>query len=127
MIGQDGNDLYGIACNDRAYMRKQSTQGAWYGIEKKVWQDAKAKNSNIQDNLVKIEEDYSHTGDPEDIKTKGNVTVWGGNCLISCCHVVVIIIFIFSFYPFFILFNTPPTTQQNKGEEKTLSRLNEQD
>lgn len=77
VIGQDGDDLYGIACNNRAYMRKRGTQGAWYGIEKRVWEDAKAKNSNIQENLVKIGEIYSHTGDPEAGKTK---TIWGGNC-----------------------------------------------
>lgn len=84
VIGQDGDDLYGIACNNRAYMRKQGTLGAWYGIEKQVWEDAKTKNKNIRDNLVTIEENYSHTGDPEAIKTKGTTTIWGGKCLAFC-------------------------------------------
>ena len=78
VIGQDGNDLYGIACNNRAYMRKRSIQGAWYGIEKQVWLDAKKKTANIAENLVKIEENYAHTGDPETAKTKGTATKWGG-------------------------------------------------
>ncbi|KAL9974032.1 hypothetical protein ACROYT_G020561 [Oculina patagonica] len=77
VIGQDGDDLYGIACNGRAYMRKQGTQGAWYGIDKHVWEEA--KNSNIQENLVTIEENYSHTDNPESAKTKGTSTIWGGN------------------------------------------------
>ena len=87
VIGQDGEDLYGIACNNRAYMRKQGAQGAWYGIEKQIWENAKANNSKIQDNLVKIEENYSHTGNPEAVKTKGDSAIWGGNVSFSCSPV----------------------------------------
>lgn len=76
VIGKDGNDLYGIACNNRAYMRKRGTKGAWYGIEKPAWESAKAKNNKIQDNLVKIEENYARNKDPVADKTK---TIWGGN------------------------------------------------
>lgn len=81
VIGQDGEDLYGIACNNRAYMRKRGIQGAWYGIEKRVWEKAKARNSNIQENLVKIEENDSNTGDPIASMTKQttDTTKWGGN------------------------------------------------
>jgi len=79
IIGQDGNDLYGIACNNRAYMRKRGPQGAWYGIDKKVWENAKLANNNINANLVVIEEDYSHSSDPEVAKTRGSGTKWGAN------------------------------------------------
>ena len=78
VIGQDGDDLYGIACNNRAYMRKRGTQGAWYGIDKQVWQKAKAKN--IEENLVTIDENDSHTGDPKDSKTIIAKNTYGGNC-----------------------------------------------
>ena len=81
IIGQDGNDLYGIACNNRAYMRKRGPQGAWYGIDKKVWENAKLANNNINANLVVIEEDYSHSSDPEVAKTRGSGTKWGGTYL----------------------------------------------
>lgn len=82
VIGQDGEDLYGIACNNRAYIRKRGIQGAWYGIEKRVWEKAKARNSNIQENLVKIEENDSNTGDPITSMTKQttDTTKWGGKC-----------------------------------------------
>lgn len=82
VIGQDGEDLYGIACNNRAYIRKRGIQGAWYGIEKRVWEKAKARNSNIQENLVKIEENDSNTGDPIASMTKQttDTTKWGGKC-----------------------------------------------
>ena len=80
VIGQDENGLYGIACNNRAYMRKTGPQGAWYGIEKQAWESAKTRNSNINANLVLIEENYAHDGDPELAKTKENK--WGGKLLV---------------------------------------------
>ena len=80
VIGQDGEDLYGIACNNRAYMRKRGTQGTWYGVEKRVWEEVKAKNSKIQENLVKIEENESHTENPKPSKTIIATTTWGGKC-----------------------------------------------
>ena len=82
VIGQDGQDLYGIACNNRAYMRKQGPQDAWYGIDKQVWEEAKARNSNIQKNLVTIDENDSNTGDPIVSKTRPTIanTEWGGKC-----------------------------------------------
>lgn len=60
VIGQDGNDLYGIACNKRAYMRKKSPQEAWYGIAKEVWEEAKNSPNGINQNLVKIENDSTN-------------------------------------------------------------------
>lgn len=78
VIGQDGNDLYGIACNNRAYMRKTGPQGAWYGIDKQVWEAAKSRNNNVNASLVLIEEKYSHSEKPEESKTKGNKIKWGG-------------------------------------------------
>ena len=82
VIGQDGDDLYGIACNNRAYMRKRGTHGAWYGIEEKAWLNAKAKNANIHSNLVKIEDNYSHSLDPIPPKITGSGPQWGGKFLI---------------------------------------------
>lgn len=81
VIGQDGEDLYGIARNNRAYMRKRGLQGAWYGIDKQVWEEAKKRNGTIQDKLVKIDENDSNTGDPIANKTKQTIknTEWGGN------------------------------------------------
>ena len=69
VIGQDENDLYGIACNKRAYMRKKSPQEAWYGIAKEVWEEAKSRTNQINANLVKIE------NDSKDFKMHGT---WGG-------------------------------------------------
>lgn len=82
VIGQDGEDLYGIARNNRAYMRKRGPQGAWYGIDKQVWEEAKARNSNITENLVKIDENDSNNGDPIASKTRQTIatTEWGGKC-----------------------------------------------
>lgn len=82
VIGQDGEDLYGIARNNRAYMRKRGLQGAWYGIDKQVWEEAKKRNGTIQDNLVKIDDNDSNTGDPIANKTKQTITSteWGGKC-----------------------------------------------
>ena len=76
IIGQDGSHLYGIACNNRAYMRQKYPNGAWYGIEKEVWETAKTNFGNISSNLVTIEDSYSHSGDPE--KIKGSGIQWGG-------------------------------------------------
>ncbi|KAK2548606.1 hypothetical protein P5673_031129 [Acropora cervicornis] len=69
VIGQDENDLYGIACNKRAYMRKKSPQEAWYGIAKQVWEEAKSRTEKINANLVKIE------NDSKDLQMHGT---WGG-------------------------------------------------
>ena len=82
VIGQDGEDLYGIACNNRAYMRKRGIQGAWYGIEARMWEEANLRNSKIQENLVKIDENDSNTGNPTAGKTKQTFafTKWGGKC-----------------------------------------------
>ena len=82
VIGQDGEDLYGIASNNRAYMRKRVVHGAWYGIEARVWEKAKANNSVIKDNLVTIDANDSYTGDPTANKTKQTITLtkWGGTC-----------------------------------------------
>ena len=82
VIGQDGEDLYGIACNNRAYLRKRGVHGAWYGIEARVWSEAKASNNNIKENLVTIDENDTHTGDPTAAKTKQTIasTKWGGTC-----------------------------------------------
>ena len=75
VIGQDGSDLYGIACNNKAYMRKRSPQGAWYGIAKEEWENAKRGNSNISESLVTIEEN-----DPRAsiIQKRGTAIEWGG-------------------------------------------------
>ena len=73
VIGQDGSDLYGIACNNRAYMRKRSSHEAWYGIANVIWEDAKTRNSNITESLVTIEGNNSHS-----FQTRGTVTKWGG-------------------------------------------------
>lgn len=70
VIGQDENDLYGIACNKRAYMRKKSPQEAWYGIAKEVWEEAKSRTNQINANLVKIE------NDSKALKMHGT---WGAN------------------------------------------------
>ena len=70
VIGQDGKDLYGIACNKRAYMRKKSPQEAWYGIAKEVWEEAKTRTKEINENLVKIE------NNSKDLQTKNDT--WGG-------------------------------------------------
>ena len=78
IIGQNGSYLYGIACNNRAYMRQKYPNGAWYGIEKEVWEAAKTNAGNISSNLVTIEDSYSHSGDPHDDKIKGSPTQWGG-------------------------------------------------
>lgn len=74
VIGQVGNDLYGIARNNRAYMRKQGKEGAWYGIEENVWKSAKNDKHLVEKKA--IEENHTNTGDPEPDFTKGN---WGGN------------------------------------------------
>lgn len=74
VIGQDGSDLYGIACNNRAYMRKRSSHEAWYGIANTIWEDAKTRNSNITESLVTIEGNNSHS-----FQTRGTVTKWGAN------------------------------------------------
>lgn len=79
VIGQDGDEIFGIACNNRAYMRKKGPQGAWYGIPKEDWQNAMTKNSGIDANLVKINEDYSHSDHPKADKTKGTSPRWGAN------------------------------------------------
>ncbi|XP_067040650.1 uncharacterized protein [Acropora muricata] len=71
VIGQDGKDLYGIACNKRAYMRKKSPQEAWYGIAKEVWEEAKTRTKEINENLVKIE------NNSKDLQTKNDT--WGAN------------------------------------------------
>ena len=81
IIGHHGVHLYGIACNNRAYMRKKYPNGAWYGIQKEVWEAAKSDNS-INSNLVMIEDSYSHSGDPESNKTKGSGIKWGGRCMV---------------------------------------------
>ena len=78
IIGQDGSHLYGIACNNRAYMRQKYPNGAWYGVEKEVWETAKTKAGNISSKLVTIEDSYSHSGDPHPAKIKGSVIQWGG-------------------------------------------------
>lgn len=69
VIGQDGNNLYGIACNKRAYMRKKSPQEAWYGIEKEVWEEAKRKNNGTNVKIV---------NDSKDLQTMGTPALWGG-------------------------------------------------
>ena len=78
IIGQNGSHLYGIACNNRAYMRQKYPNGAWYGIEKEVWETAKTNSGNISSNLVKIEDSYSHSGDPQSDKIKNSSIQWGG-------------------------------------------------
>ena len=84
IIGHDGDDLYGIACNNRAYMRRRGLHGAWYGIEKEAWQTAQANNNNIKVNLVTIEEGYSHSHvPPEASKIKGTGTKYGGKYLVT--------------------------------------------
>lgn len=79
IIGQNGSHLYGIACNNRAYMRQKYPNGAWYGVEKEVWETAKTKAGNISSKLVTIEDSYSHSGDPHPAKIKGSVIQWGAN------------------------------------------------
>ncbi|CAH3026162.1 unnamed protein product [Porites evermanni] len=79
IIGQDGSHLYGIACNNRAYMRQKYPNGAWYGIEKEVWESAKASPGNISSKLVTIEDSYSHSGDPHADKIKVSSIQWGAN------------------------------------------------
>lgn len=74
VIGQVGNDLYGIARNNRAYLRKRGKEGAWYGIEENVWKIAK-KNQHLVEKKA-IEENHTNTGDPESDFIKGK---WGGN------------------------------------------------
>lgn len=69
VIGQDGNNLYGIACNKRAYMRKKSPQEAWYGIAKEVWEEAKRKNNGTNVKIV---------NDSKDFQTMGTPPLWGG-------------------------------------------------
>ena len=78
IIGQDGSHLYGIACNNRAYMRQKYPKGAWYGIEKEVWETAKTNFGNISSDLVTIEDSYSHSGDPQSDRIKGSPIQWGG-------------------------------------------------
>ena len=73
IIGQDRSHLYGIACNNRAYMRQKYPNGAWYGIEREVWETA-----NITSDPVQIEDSYSHSGDPQSDKIKGSSIQWGG-------------------------------------------------
>lgn len=78
IIGQNGSHLYGIACNNRAYMRQKYPNGAWYGVEKEVWETAKTKAGNISSKLVTIEDSYSHSGDPQSDYIKGSPIQWGG-------------------------------------------------
>ncbi|XP_073252900.1 uncharacterized protein [Porites lutea] len=79
IIGQDGSHLYGIACNNRAYMCQKYPKGAWYGIEKEVWETAKTNFGNISSDLVTIEDSYSHSGDPQSDRIKGSPIQWGAN------------------------------------------------
>ena len=78
VIGQVGNDLYGIARNNRAYMRKRGKEGAWYGIEENVWKSAKGNPLLVEKKA--IEENHTNTGDPESDFIKGK---WGGNFFAS--------------------------------------------
>lgn len=78
VIGQLGNDLYGIARNNRAYMRKRGKEGAWYGIEEDVWKSAKRDSGLVEKKA--IEENHTNTGDPESDFIKGK---WGGNICAS--------------------------------------------
>lgn len=75
IIGKAGDDLYGIARNNRAYMRKRGKEGAWYGIEQAVWDKAEKDF-----NFLPINEDNANNGDPGDAETKGkDPNKWGGN------------------------------------------------
>ncbi|PFX24679.1 uncharacterized protein LOC111331343 [Stylophora pistillata] len=75
IIGKAGDDLYGIARNNWAYMRKRGKEGAWYGIEQAVWDKAKRDLS-----FTPIKQDNANSGDPGDAETKGkDPNKWGGN------------------------------------------------